>query len=703
MDKFVGEIEQFHISFDRFRDKRIVLYGIGRFTAALLDNIDGFNFVGLMDRSPENIGKTKYGLPVISLSEAEEKADMIVINTASVYWRLIYHRIKGSKLPIYFLDGTLACDDEDNLDAVKSLSISIDDAKDAIRNHDIVSFDFFDTVMLRRALSIDDVFQIVAEKCGSLLNGIDFMEMRSRASANLKNDFPLIKSIYDEIGRMSSLSQNTLQQIMKTEIGVENALLTPRHDVVRLLKYAIENGKKVFIISDMYLSSEFIREKIEELGVDAAQIDIIVSCEVKCEKSNGSLWERFRDGHKDEKIIHFGDNIKSDVEMPRNYGIDTFHIPNIRTMMDACGFADIGARACSLYASVMIGHVMNVLFNSPFALSDRSKPIIKNEHGMGYALLGAVLVTYLLFLWKKKNEDNVSHMFFFSRDGYFLQKDFEILEKVIDPHHASDTSYLCVSRYVSMMAAADATGDFTDMIEHPYGGSPENYLRKRFLIDKNCDVADTSSNAYKYKAFRENEKQIRAQAHRLATDYYEYINNQHIGESDALVDLSFYGTNQHYLQQTAHKKVPCYYMIANMGEANPYTTTQKMVPCFYNETAPASKNLNTFKYSLAIESLLTAPHGMILAVHPDGTMECDKPMQNQLHFKEKEIVNKGVVDLMKDLICVIDADIDDDDIDFVDKLYGTMMSGKVEFSAEATRSFFYDNGLVHDADNPVFG
>ena len=75
------EIDEFNLHFSRFRDKAIVLYGIGRRTATLVEHIDEYHIVGLLDRDPGNLGKNYYGYPVISLEEAEQLADMIIINT----------------------------------------------------------------------------------------------------------------------------------------------------------------------------------------------------------------------------------------------------------------------------------------------------------------------------------------------------------------------------------------------------------------------------------------------------------------------------------------------------------------------------------------------------------------------------------------------------------------------------------------------
>ena len=62
-EKYQLEIDRFVQRFDGYQNFRIVLYGIGRYTATLLEGLEGFRIVGLMDKDPDNIGKVMFGIP----------------------------------------------------------------------------------------------------------------------------------------------------------------------------------------------------------------------------------------------------------------------------------------------------------------------------------------------------------------------------------------------------------------------------------------------------------------------------------------------------------------------------------------------------------------------------------------------------------------------------------------------------------------
>ena len=65
--KYQIELDEFRENFKEYKNSRIVLYGIGRYTATLVEGLKEFNFVGLMDKDPGNVGKEMFGLPIIDI------------------------------------------------------------------------------------------------------------------------------------------------------------------------------------------------------------------------------------------------------------------------------------------------------------------------------------------------------------------------------------------------------------------------------------------------------------------------------------------------------------------------------------------------------------------------------------------------------------------------------------------------------------
>lgn len=86
-------VETFNTNIAKGKDKRIVLYGIGKHTKAILDELgDQYNFVGLMDA--EKAGEKLWGYPILHVNELKENGvDLIVIIARPSVHQIIYRRI----------------------------------------------------------------------------------------------------------------------------------------------------------------------------------------------------------------------------------------------------------------------------------------------------------------------------------------------------------------------------------------------------------------------------------------------------------------------------------------------------------------------------------------------------------------------------------------------------------------------------------
>ena len=87
-----------------------------------------------------------------------------------------------------------------------------------------------------------------------------------------------------------------------------------------------ESGKKIIIISDMYLDSSIIEEILQNCGYDLADVPIYVSSEYGKTKRSGNLFRTVLEHEEVEagKVLHIGDNLISDYLMPKKCGMKSF-------------------------------------------------------------------------------------------------------------------------------------------------------------------------------------------------------------------------------------------------------------------------------------------------------------------------------------------------------------------------------------------
>ena len=87
---------------------KIALYGTGRFARKILSQAEEYQIVALVDQKNANEVYPFMDLPVLSIEEAGNVADIVVIGTGEMYWRVIYERICDCKLPVYLINGMQA-------------------------------------------------------------------------------------------------------------------------------------------------------------------------------------------------------------------------------------------------------------------------------------------------------------------------------------------------------------------------------------------------------------------------------------------------------------------------------------------------------------------------------------------------------------------------------------------------------------------
>lgn len=199
-----------------------------------------------------------------------------------------------------------------------------------IQQVNIVSFDLFDTLIVRNVSSPEDVFYDVGMKYyKDVAKAKLFQKRRKQVEFNLKRSICgeiSFDEIYDNLKRWYPLEIN---QLKKMECEYEQNIISINPIVCELYEYCIKKEKEIIIVSDMYFSRPFM-EQILRMNAIQGFNDLIISCEWNETKSSGRLWKMIRkqNDYKDKKILHIGNSLKGDYLFPRMNGIDSlFYIP----------------------------------------------------------------------------------------------------------------------------------------------------------------------------------------------------------------------------------------------------------------------------------------------------------------------------------------------------------------------------------------
>lgn len=703
--KFEIELEEFDKQFRRFKDKKIVIYGIGRMTATLIGAQTEYKIVGLCDRDTEKVGDIVYGLPIISRKEAETVGDILIINTAATYWKTIYSRISDWNIPIYYRNGEKAELDLESVDEEEDYWESrIDTIRDMSRNVDIVSFDVFNTLVQRCYCNEMDLFELVKRQ-----NRIsyDFEEARKKAAA-MSSENATIAEIYEIIQENEKIGDEETKRIEKAEFDLDLRFVVGRQPMVEFCK-EIQKKKRVFFISDMYYSAEQIQDVLRKVGIRTDKRDIIVSSEVKCCKADGSLWKFFVEQYMNHNVLHIGDDYRGDVEKSKEYGVQAFQIKSAYDLLGMSSIKRIMGKVMSPFSSVVMGLINAKIFQDPFALNQTKGHILfENNEAMGYCVLGPIAYTFNKWLMESAIREGLDKILFFSREGYLLAEEYKTLSELIG-QEGPDIEQLMISRRAIMNVLATNKDMMLEIASFPYRGSLRDFLKDRFNLDvaieeeENISVEGLGEHREElWEILKPYAQSIFEEAKRQRRNYLGYLETVGIEGNIGIVDSFLYGSTQFYLGKLLNRDLQGFYFLVNQGEDNECIANQHVSSCFQDKDDINGKNNEIWNYALFLEAFYTAPYGMVIEIDENGDAIYGEKQKNQENYEIRVEMQKGIIQFIKDFVSNTRDIPMELDIPFVRSLFDVFMNGGFIKSEGMKKSFFYDNAILNREQVPIF-
>ncbi len=209
---------------------------------------------------------------------------------------------------------------------------------------DLISVDVFDTILIREPVCelrrFDQIarsqIDMLAEDFGEILEPDDLLVARLQAThASYAVSEPRdgtregsIRQIYRVIVGSLGLDESVGARLLEVELAYEAEHLHLNRPLCRWLASMQEGGVAVHFLSDMYLHSEHISTLLKSAGCDL-DVPIVSSADHTHNKHGGSAF-RSQIAKYDvpaERMLHIGDNLKSDYRMPRRYGMRSAIIP----------------------------------------------------------------------------------------------------------------------------------------------------------------------------------------------------------------------------------------------------------------------------------------------------------------------------------------------------------------------------------------
>jgi len=704
--------KKFIENFGRLSHKKIVLYGIGPETEILIKGLKKFNIIGLMDSNKGFQNKFFYKKKILTENSVVKAKPIIIIvsklEKVDIIFSEIEHLHKNNKLEIFYKDGKrISSTKKDNLLSSSFTLPNLEKLKEEILKSDIVTFDIFDTLIVRNVLDPHDIFSIVEKSINKKLKQkINFSLERIIAENKCYNEFShnfSLSQVYEKIKKKLKITSKVLNLIKNKEIETEIRYSSPRNELIKIFHYAKKNKKKVSLITDMYLDSKTIKKILNKNNIKNYR-NLLISSELKKNKINGDIFEYFKSIEPGKKYLHIGDNYKSDFLNAKKKGFKAFLISNKKEIYINSSLKLLKNNVSNEFDLASLGLLSNKIFiKDNFSFFDKTNiPIINNHEDLGYIIFGPLLYYYTVWLNQKAKKLKAKKILFCAREGYFMIQLFRLLRKKMKIKNYCKAIYFKTSRRMAVIPALKNFNDILASFEnHRFYGSSKNLLSMRLGVNIKPEkkfqqlVLNNLENPTQFRKFLEkHENFILDNAKNEKKNYKKYL-NKIIKKKERIIicDQGFNGSVQSALEKILDTRFYGVYM--SVKEKLRKTERSSKIG-FYNY------NGNFRSLNHIFESVFTAPHGTYIKFDGKKFFYMDKKMSNQKFFNTKKKIFSGVKTYFNDML-KLEPDIDSLDLknNFPDQIFGLMKQNQIQVDQKILKSFYFDNNYVRKGENKI--
>ncbi len=599
--------------FEKYKGSSIALYGLGTETEkALAELEDKFHIIGLLDGFCED--GYLYGKRIVSLDACVRAGVQLIIVVA----RPGSCRAIAKRIGDFCLEHEIALIDirGKNLCLQNRVTYDFGNIVDGLTKeqlakcadeNDVISFDLFDTLIVRQALFSTDVIELAEyrlhEKGISIKN---FTEKRLKYEKVLsKYAAPTLEEIYKYVLEKESTGM-TAEEMADFEWSIDYELIVPRQEVVDFLSGLYKKGKKIYIVTDTYYRKSKIIKMLEKCGI-YNYTGILVSCEYKTGKTQGLFGELKRMAGE-KNCLHIGDDLFADVECAGRAGISSCHIYSSLDLLETTGYLGLQKNCVELPVRMKTGIFVSRMFNSPFQFETEDRILsVKNAFDIGFLFMAPVICDFVIWFRQQIKKYGIKNIFFGARDGYFIKQLYDMLESTDSSSSLECGSiYFMTSRMAAVRAGIEDEDDIKYVAGMKFSGTLKQQLWERFGID--VSESDTEG-----KTILDFSQQIREQAVIKKKNYQHYISRLRIKDGDvAFFDFVAKGTTQMYISRMIKNHIKGFYFLQLEKE---YMQSKNLdIQAFYE----AREGDAVYDDYYILETVLTSPESSVLEFDDNG-------------------------------------------------------------------------------------
>jgi hypothetical protein len=318
----------------------------------------------------------------------------------------------------------------------------------------VVSFDIFDTALIRRHAHPYDVFMEVEARAESIgIQSAGFRHKRPQAEINARmkcgspsggHEDPGLDEIYGELTPHYSAADCIRLKQLELEVESDNLLANP--EIYGLYSHALNQNRRIVFVSDMYFDEKTLAGWLSRSGYRHTD-GIWVSADRGHSKREGNLYAEVPCalGVSPDAILHVGDNLQLDVENARTAGLRALHyLPPLKE----------SSPGNSTAVSKQLGTWRHELLSRRITLPPPA--LIFDE--VGYAYGAPLALAFVQWLAEELETAGDAEIVFCARDGWLLRQIYELIRSRSRPG-LPESRYLLISRQALCLPAVSSLDD----------------------------------------------------------------------------------------------------------------------------------------------------------------------------------------------------------------------------------------------------
>lgn len=522
-----------------------------------------------------------------------------------------------------------------------------------IKKYKYVSFDIFDTLIVRNVSKPIDIFKVVENEYNKNHENklVNFQSLRIAAEIKARKNSNKEEITLEEI--YENLKVENKEEIKTSEIEIEKAFMVKNLEMFDIYNKCLENNIKVVITSDMYLSKEIIEEILKLNGYDKYE-KLYLSSELKLTKSKGTIFEfLLKDLNiSKEDIVHIGDNKKSDYLKPQSLGIPAIWY---------------NRNFYKIHKIEEIEEENKLHYNSLNSFIENHIDINEDYFWkFGYETLGPLLYSYTKWLKESFTKENYKKVFFLARDGYIMQKAFELINDTSISHE-----YMYASRRALIVPTLWMYDSLEDMLSSMFLGSrisvnalvkrlglnpkeKEELLKQNNLeLDMKLEVLEISKNQDFIKFYETVKEEIKENSQKEYNNLLKYYNEIDFSGKVAIVDIGWFGNMQNALNniiQKANMKVDLTGYYVGIVPESKNQEKNKMHGFLFEKNKNEDLFLKKKYFNSIFEMIFLSTHGSVKNYNGQDTKVDFYEFEYENSETEKNIrkIQDGALQFIKD-------------------------------------------------------